>query len=140
MGAAALDFEPVDAAFVEGCLQDAGATLAVMRASGHSLGMRISKLDVYDPADAILYSHNTPSNRPAVPKSDRIDAMDAIFGWLSHIENRTVRRIVAGRAIVDLAGRPQSWRSIARRLGVSHHAAKSWHTRGIAMIVAALNE
>jgi hypothetical protein len=135
-----LDFEPVDAAFVEGCLQDAGATLAAMRASGHSLGMRISKLDVYDPADAILYSHNARQNRPAVPKSDRIDAMDSIFGWLALVENQTIRRILAARAIVDLAGRPQSWRSIARRLGVSHHAAKSWHAKGIAQIVASLND
>jgi hypothetical protein len=134
-----LDFEPVDAAFVEGCLRDAGQTLTAMRASGHSLGMRISRLDVYDPADAILYAHNTPSNRPAVPKSDRIDAMDSIFSWLALVDNKTIRRILAARAIVDLAGRPQSWRSIARRLDVSHHAAKSWHAKGIAVIVAALN-
>ncbi len=134
-----MEIEDVDADFVDNCFADAGATLAALRATGHSLGMRVSKLDVYDPADAVLYSHNERQNRPAVPKSDRITAMDCIFGWLAFIENQTIRRIVAARAIVDLAGRPQSWRSIGRRLGVDHHSVKAWHAKGIAQIVAELN-
>jgi hypothetical protein len=133
-----MSFELTDAAFVKAVMLDASITAFAMRNTGPRLGMKVSKLDVFD-KDEIMYEHNARPARPPMPSAEAIQRMDETMRWLLYIPNMTIRRIVAARAVTDAMGRPQSWRSIGKKLGISHHSAKAWHAQGIAQIVAALN-
>lgn len=78
--------------------------------------------------------------RPAVPDARSISRMDEALGWIGLIphQNYVLRRIVGARVLISpLTGRHLfTWRRIAEMLGAEPRAVRTWHARGIAMIVA----
>lgn len=130
-----------DAPYVIARLEEAGATILALPATGPSTRMRLSKLEVV-PSSEEGYGWTAGPVRPPMPSSARISRMDEAFAWISLIpEDRYVlRRIVGARSLVHpLTERHLfPWRRLGKVLGADHKAVQRWHAQGVAMIVAAL--
>nr|WP_294566984.1 DUF6362 family protein [uncultured Rhodopila sp.] len=128
---------PVDAAYVLGRLEEAGATLLTIPGTGHSPRMYIGGLDcVHSAIEA--YGWTEVAIRPAAPSPRHIDEMDEALTWLQLIPNarHVLRRIVGARMLVHpVTGRHLfSWRRVGRMIGADHKAAERWHAQGIDVI------
>jgi hypothetical protein len=139
-GEAAL-WREIDAGFIVYRLEEAGATLLALPASGYSTRLKVSHLDVVQEAQA-AYGHEAGKIRPPVPSASRITRMDEAMGWIALIpQDRTVlRRIVGARSLVSPVTERHlfSWRRLGGVLGADHKAVQRWHGQGIDMIVAAV--
>jgi hypothetical protein len=132
-----------DAELVTLRLEEAGATLLSLPASGPRTDMRTSGWPAVH-ATIEAYGWSGTRLRPAVPQAAAISRMDEALGWIQLIpqENYVLRRIVGARALVSpLTGRHLfSWRRLGGLLGADGRAVSRWHVKGVAMIVARLNE
>lgn len=133
---------PVDAELVTWRLEQAGATLLAMRARSAYPGEYGSGWPEIVREAIEAYGWSDEPNRPAVPSAAAITSMDRTYGWLGLIPrtNYVLRRVVAARSLVHPAtGRHVlSYRRVARLLRCDHEAVRTWHNRGIAIIVEAL--
>jgi hypothetical protein len=133
---------PVDAAFVIGRLEEAGATLLAMRGTGWTTKLRTSNIEIVRTA-LENYGWTEPQVRPAVPSSEKITRMDEAMGWIGVIplDRYVLRRIVGARSLVHPVTDKHlfPWRRLGAALGADHKAVQRWHTQAIEMIVAALN-
>lgn len=129
------------ARFVIAALEEAGATLLALPASGYTTGMRCGWPDVVR-SFWETYGQEAPPMRAPVPSATRIAAMEAALAWLRFIpaDRHVLRRIVGLRMLVHpLTERHRhSWRQIARQVGASHEAVRYWHRDAIDLIVAEL--
>jgi hypothetical protein len=136
------DGQPVDAAFVIGRLEEAGATLLALRNTGWTTKLRTSNIEIVRTA---LENYNWEEQRvrPAVPSSAKITRMDEAMGWISVIplDRYVLRRIVGARSLVHPVSERHlfPWRRLGVALGADHKAVKRWHVQAIGMIVAALD-
>lgn len=132
---------PRDTEGVAYWLEKAGITLQCLPDTGPRLGLRLVSLELQAAARMAgqVSGGERRALRPSLEPGD-IEAMDTAFAWLSLIDNRTERRIVCARLLVDpRTGRHRySWRAIGRLLGVDHHAVQGWWQSGIAKIVRGL--
>lgn len=130
-----------DAPYVVARLEEAGATILALPATGPSTRMRLSTLEVVHTA-AESYGWTAGPLRPPTPSSARISRMDEAFAWIGLIpEDRYVlRRIVGARSLVHPITERHlfPWRRLGKVLGADHKAVQRWHAQGVAMIVAAL--
>ena len=131
----------IDAAYVIWRLEEAGATLLALPASGWSTGLRSSTLDIVRSA-AESYGWTEGRLRPPVPSAAKITRMDVALGWIAHIplDRYVLRRIVGARSLVHPITERHlfPWRRLGGVLGADHKAVQRWHKEGIALIVAAL--
>ena len=123
-------------------LEEAGATLLCLPASGPRTDIRTSKWPAIHAAiDA--YGWSGARLRPAVPAAAAITRMDEALSWIRLIpeENYVLRRIVGARAMVSpLTGRHLfSWRRLGGLLGADARAVRRWHAKGIAIILSHLS-
>lgn len=136
------DGQPVDADFVISRLEEAGATLLAMRATGWTTKLRTSNIEIVRAA-LENYGWTDARIRPAVPSTAKITRMDEAMGWIGVVplDRYVLRRIVGARSLVNpLTERHLfPWRRLAAALGADHKAVQRWHVQAIAMIVAALN-
>lgn len=133
--------EKLDAAFVIGRLEEAGATLLSLPQGGHSTRIRLGQLDVVKCAvESLGWRGNAV--RPPIPSAARISRMDQAFGWISLIPDGRyiLRRIVGARALVSPVTDRHlySWRRLGTVLGADHKAVQRCHEVGVDIIVAAL--
>lgn len=126
-------------------LEEAGAILLAMncgRAGPASLTAQSQGWPVVHEAIE-AYGWSGMRVRPGLPDARSISRMDEALGWIGLIpqQNYVLRRIVGARALVSpLTGRHLfTWRRIAEMLGAKPRAVRTWHARGIALIVAALS-
>ena len=136
------DGQPVDKVFVIARLEEAGATLLAMRATGWTTKLRASNIEIVRTA-VENYGWSEARLRPPVPSSEKITRMDEAMGWIGVIplDRYVLRRIVGARSLVHpLTERHLfPWRRLGAALGADHKAVQRWHAQGIDMIVAALN-
>lgn len=122
-------------------LEEAGAALLALPASGWSTRLRSSTFDIVRSA-AEAYGWAERAVRPPVPSAARISRMDEAMGWIAHIplERYVLRRIVGARSLVHPISERHlfPWRRLGAVLGADHKAVQRWHGEGIALIVAAL--
>lgn len=134
--------QTMDAELVIYRLEEAGATLLALPASGFSPKLRLSSLDVVRTA-LESYGWTDKRLRIPVPSAARISRMDEALGWIPLIarDRFVIRRVVGARALVSpLTERHLfTWRRIAALVGADHKAVQRWHAQGIDEIVAALN-
>lgn len=130
-------FAMIEAAYVVQRLQDAHSTMALLPGSvgpqtlaAQSYGY-VSEPHKGDKAGRIKLQ----------PSREDIADMDEAVGWLSHIHNTTIRRIVSARSVVSpKTGKPaMSWARVAVTVGATAEAVRWWHECGILAIVSALN-
>jgi hypothetical protein len=123
------------------CLEEAGATLLSLPATGFSPHLRTSALPILREA-AEAYGWSLAQLRPPMPSASRISRMDKVMGYLALIpqDRYVLRRIVGCRALVHpLSGRHLfSWRRLAELLDADHKAIQRWHAEGIRLIIAGL--
>jgi hypothetical protein len=123
------------------CLEEAGATLLSLPASGFSPRLRTTTLPILREA-AEAYGWSLAQLRPPMPSAARITRMDRAMGYLALIpqDRHVLRRIVGCRALVHpLSGRHLfSWRRLAELLSADHKAVQRWHSDGIRLILASL--
>jgi hypothetical protein len=135
------DTETVDGPFVIYRLEEAGATLLALPASGYSPRLRLAHLDVVHTA-ADAYGWEAGRIRPLTPSAERISRMDEALGWIILIPKAryVLRRIVGARSLVSPVTERHlfSWRRLGSVLGADHKAVQRWHAQGIDMIVAAI--
>jgi hypothetical protein len=138
---AQLPGEPIDGETVIYRLEEAGATLLALPASGYSTGMRTTKFEIVQAAMA--YQGQPGRLRPAAPDAAHISRMDEALDWIPLIplERHMLRRIVGCRSLVSPTTERHlfSWRRLALAMGADHKAVQRWHAQGIGMIVAGLN-
>jgi hypothetical protein len=131
----------VDSRFVTYRLEEAGATLLALPATGFSTRLRSSRLDFATSA-AEAFGQMSGYLRPPVPSASRITRMDEALGWILLIpqERFVIRRIVGARCLVSpLTERHlYSWRRLGAAVGADHKAVQRWHAQGIDMLVAAV--
>jgi hypothetical protein len=131
----------IDSAFIVYRLEEAGATLLALPASGYSTRLRVSHLDVLHDAQA-AYGWEAGKIRPPVPSASRITRMDEALGWIVLIpkERFMLRRIVGARSLVSPVTERHlfSWRRLGSVMGADHKAVQRWHAQGIDMLVAAV--
>ena len=131
----------LDNAFVTYRLEEAGATLLALPASGHSTRLRVSQLDVVHTA-LEAYGWDKGRLRPPVPSAARITRMDEALAWIPLIprDRYVLRRIVGARCLVSPVTERHiySWRRLGGLLGADHKAVQRWHAQGIDMVLAAL--
>ena len=136
------DGRPVDAAFVIGRLEEAGATLLAIRDTGWTTKLRTSNIEIVRTA-LEAYGWTDQVVRPAVPSSEKITRMDEAMGWIGVIplDRYVLRRIVGARSLVHPLTDKHlfPWRRLGAALGADHKAVQRWHGQAIDMIVAALN-
>ncbi len=122
-------------------LEEAGAALLALPATGWSTRLRASTLDIVRSA-AEAYGWGEGVVRPSVPSAAKITRMDEALGWIAHIplERYVLRRIVGARSLVHPVSERHlfPWRRLGAVLGADHKAVQRWHGQGIAIIVAAL--
>ena len=132
----------IDASFIVYRLEEAGATLLALPATGYSTRLKVSHLEVVHEAQA-AYGWEAGKIRPPVPSAARITRMDEALGWIALIpKDRTVlRRIVGARSLVSPVTERHlfSWRRLGGVLGADHKAVQRWHGQGVDMIVAAVS-
>jgi Domain of unknown function (DUF6362) len=131
----------VDADFVVYRLEEAGATLLALPATGYSTRLRTSSLDIVHAAlDA--YGWTEAQIRPPVPSAERITRMDEALSWIPLIplDRYVLRRVVGARSLVHPVTDRHlfPWRRLGKALGSDHKAVQRWHGQGISMIVSAL--
>ena len=131
----------IDAAYVTWRLEEAGATLLALPATGWSTRLRSSSLDIVRSA-AESYGWTEGRPRPPVPSAAKISRMDAALGWIACIplDRYVLRRIVGARSLVHPLSERHlfPWRRLGAVLGADHKAVQRWHKEGIGIIVAAL--
>lgn len=131
----------IDAAYVTWRLEEAGATLLALPASGWSTGLRSSSLDIVRSA-AESYGWTAGRLRPPVPSAAKITRMDAALGWIARIpaDRYVLRRIVGARSLVHPVSERHlfPWRRLGAVLGADHKAVQRWHKEGIGLIVSSL--
>jgi len=141
IASAGLDDCVLDAGFVTYRLEEAGATLLALPASGYSTRLRVSQLDIVHSA-LEAYGWDKGRLRPAVPSAARITRMDEAMGWITLIprDRYVLRRIVGARSLVSPVTERHlySWRRLGGLMGADHKAVQRWHAQGIDMVVAAL--
>lgn len=129
----------IDTDYIRTRLEDATATLQSLpmkmgpaKLSAQSYGYVPELVDV---AAGLVTG---PARKP-VEKGD-IERMDEAFEWLAWLDNRTYRRIVAARSIVNHhTGRCRfSWREIAAMVGATRNACVVWHGKALECIAARL--
>jgi hypothetical protein len=132
----------LSAAEIVARLEDAGATLLAMPATGYSTRMRQMRFDIVHTA-LEAYGWEAPAVRAAAPGASAITAMDEAFGWLRLIPETSfmLRRILGARALVHplTARHLFSWRRLAAALGADHKSVQRWHGQGVALLVQALH-
>ncbi|MBV9248493.1 MAG: hypothetical protein JO227_04510 [Acetobacteraceae bacterium] len=135
------DHRPADADYVIARLEEAGATLLALPATGYSPRLRTSSLEIVRTA-VESYGWTEKRIRPPVPSAERITRMDEAMAWIQLIplDKYVIRRIVGARSLVHpISDRHLfPWRRLAAALGADHKAIQRWHAQGIGMIVAAL--
>ncbi len=119
-------------------LEEAGATLLAMPATGYSTRMRQMRFDIVHTA-LEAYGWEAPPLRAPAPSAAAISAMDEAFGWLALIPeaNFLLRRILGARALVHpITGRHLfPWRRLAAAVGADHKSVQRWHAQGLDMVV-----
>ena len=124
-------------------LEEAGAALLALPATGWSTRLRSGSLDIVRTA-AEAYGWTEGVVRPPVPSAARISRMDEALGWIAHIplDRYVLRRIVGARSLVHPVSERHlfPWRRLGAVLGADHKAVQRWHGQGIALIVAALRQ
>jgi uncharacterized protein DUF6362 len=132
-----------DAEFLIHRLEEAGAALLALPATGWSTKLRGSSLEIVRAATE-GYGWTTNRIRPPVPSAARITRMDEALGWISLIpvDRYVLRRIVGARSLVHPITERHlfPWRRLATALGADHKAIQRWHAQGIDLIVGALNQ
>jgi hypothetical protein len=136
------DGRPIDADYVIGRLEEAGATLLAMRVTGWNTRLRASNIEIVRTA-LESYGWSEARVRPPIPSSEKISRMDEAMGWIGLIplDRYVLRRIVGARSLVNPVTDRHlfPWRRLGATLGADHKAVQRWHGQGIEMIVAALN-
>lgn len=137
-----VDAPPVDAPYVTARLEEAGAALLALPATGWTTRLRTSAIEVVRAA-AESYGWGEARVRPPAPSAATITRMDEAMAWLQLIpvDRYVLRRIVGARSLVNpLTDRYLfPWRRLGAALGADHKAVQRWHAEGIGLIVAALN-
>ncbi len=122
-------------------LEEAGATLLAMPATGYSTKMRQMRFDIVHTA-LEAYGWEAPAMRPPAPSAAAITAMDEAFGWLALIPESKflLRRILGARALVHpLTGRYLfPWRRLAMAVGADHKSVQRWHAQAVVIVARAL--
>ena len=122
-------------------LEEAGAALLALPATGWSTRLRSGSLDIVRSA-AEAYGWTEGVARPPVPTAAKISRMDEALGWIAHIplDRYVLRRIVGARSLVHPVSERHlfPWRRLGAVLGADHKAVQRWHGEGIGLIVAAL--
>jgi hypothetical protein len=138
----ARDTDRIDARYVTARLEEAGATLLAMPATGFSTRLRSSSLEIVRTA-VEAYGWTDKRIRPPVPPAARITRMDEALGWIPLIplDRYVLRRIVGARSLISPLTDKHlfPWRRLGDALGADHKAVQRWHAEGIGIIVAALN-
>ena len=132
----------VDSEFIIYRLEEAGATLLSLPASGYSTRLKVSHLEVvHEIREA--YGWASGNVRPAVPSASRITRMDEALGWITLIpkDRYVLRRIVGARSLVSPVTERHlfSWRRLGGVMGADHKAVQRWHSKGIDILVAAVS-
>ena len=132
---------PIDADYVVYRLEEAGATLLALPATGWTTRLRSSSLEIVRTALEV-YGSQAARIRPSVPGADKIDRMDEALSWipLIPVERYVLRRVVGARSLVHPVTDRHlfTWRRLGKALGADHKAIQRWHAQGIGLIVAAL--
>lgn len=132
----------VDAAYVVGRLEEAGASLLALPGTGWPTKLRSSSLEIVRTAIE-SYGWSEKQVRPPIPSAARISRMDEALGWISLIplDRYVLRRIVGARSLVSPTTDRHlfPWRRLAAAIGADHKAVQRWHAQGIDLMVAALN-
>ena len=140
--AIATETDLIDARYVNTRLEEAGATLLAMPATGFSTRLRSSSLEIVRAA-VESYGCVDKRIRPSVPSAARITRMDEALGWIPLIplDRYVLRRIVGARALVSPTTDKHlfPWRRLGDALGADHKAVQRWHAEGIGLIVSALS-
>jgi hypothetical protein len=143
VGLAVAENDLVDASLVISRLEEAGATLLSLPGSGWSTRLRTSSLEIVRTAIE-SYGWRTSRIRPPIPSPTRITRMDEAMGWVSLIppDRYVLRRIVGARSLVHPITQRHlfPWRRIAAAISADHKAVQRWHSQGIDLIVAKLNQ
>ena len=131
----------VDAAFVIYRLEEAGATLLALPATGYSTRLKASHLAVvHDACQA--YGFDKGRIKPPIPSAAHITRMDEALGWIALIpqDRYVLKRIVGARSLVSPVTERHlfSWRRLGSVMGADHKAVQRWHAQGIDMLVTAL--
>jgi hypothetical protein len=136
------DGRPIDANFVISRLEEAGATLLAMQATGWTTRLRTSNIEIVRTA-VESYGWTEMRVRPSAPSSEKITRMDEAMGWIGLIplDRYVLRRIVGARSLVHPVTERYlfPWRRLGAALGADHKAVQRWHGQAIDLIVAALN-
>ena len=122
-------------------LEQAGATLLALPASGHSTRLRMTRYECVHDAVA-AYGWQPTRLCPVHPSNAAIDQMDESWAWLALIPEpqALLRRIVGARALVHpiTLRHLYPWRRLATLLGADHKSIQRWHKDGIKLILAGL--
>jgi hypothetical protein len=131
----------IDAEFIVYRLEEAGATLLALPATGYSTRLKMSHLDMVQEVQG-AFGPEVGKIRPPAPSASRITRMDEALGWIALIprDRRVLRRIVGARSLVSPVTERHlfSWRRLGGVLGADHKAVQRWHGQGIDLIVAAV--
>jgi hypothetical protein len=132
----------IDAGFVTWRLEEAGATLMALPASGYSTRLKQASPEIIRAA-AESYGWPDKAVRAPVPSAAHITRMDEALGWITRIgiDRYVLRRIVGARCLINPVTERHvfPWRRLAVALGADHKAVQRWHAQGIDLIVASLN-
>ncbi len=122
-------------------LEQAGATLLALPASGHSTRLRMTRYECVHDAVA-AYGWQPARLCPVHPSNSAIDQMDESWAWLALIPEpqAMLRRIVGARALVHpiTLRHLYPWRRLASLLGADHKSIQRWHQEGLKLILAGL--
>ena len=122
-------------------LEQAGATLLALPASGHSTRLRMTRYECVHDAVA-AYGWQPARLCPVHPSNAAIDQMDESWAWLTLIPEpqAMLRRIVGARALVHpiTLRHLYPWRRLATLLGADHKSIQRWHKEGLKLILAGL--
>ncbi|HQT87909.1 MAG TPA: DUF6362 family protein [Acidiphilium sp.] len=122
-------------------LEQAGATLLALPATGPSTRLRMTRYDCVQDA-VTAYGWQPTRLRPPHPSNSAIDQMDESWSWLALIPEgqAVIRRIVGARALVHpiTLRHLYPWRRLATLLGADHKSIQRWHKEGLRLILAGL--
>ena len=131
----------ITSSWVQGRLERAGATLLAMRLpkTGPS-GLKGYWPDLV--RDSFIDMPSDSELRAGIPDAKAVSQMDEALEWVllipAHLPK--VRRVVHLRLLVDPVTERHriNWTKVAKILHCSPNSAKSWHEKGLALIVRGL--
>lgn len=124
----------IDADYIRTRLEEACATLQAI--PGRVGPAKLSAQSYGYVPELVEFAHAAADEiqpaRKAVTACD-VEAMDEALGWLGLIFNRTHRKIVAARSLVNHhTGKPRySWKAIGAMVKADYRSVKTWHEQAL---------